>query len=109
MSWLSDTWDDATGAIDSAGEFVEDAVESGIESLGQAADSGLDAASRVARGLGADGVADALTDLGDQVASLTGGAVDELELGQTEQPKELIRGEPAAIAEATTTLGELSS
>ncbi|MGW6374977.1 putative T7SS-secreted protein [Rhodococcus sp. NPDC055112] len=109
MSWLSDTWDDATGAIDSAGEFVEDAVESGIESLGQAADSGLDAASGVARRLGADGVADALTDLGDQVASLTGGAVDELELGQTEQPKELIRGEPAAIAEATTTLNELSS
>ncbi|AQA20951.1 putative Rhs domain protein [Rhodococcus sp. MTM3W5.2] len=109
MSWLSDTWDDATGAIDSAGEFVEDAVESGIESLGQAADSGLDAASGVARRLGADGVADALTDLGDQVASLTGGAVDELELGQTEQPKELIRGEPAAIAEATSTLNELSS
>ncbi|MFC7449722.1 putative T7SS-secreted protein [Rhodococcus daqingensis] len=108
MSWLSDTWDDATGAIDSAGEFVEDAVESGIESLGQAADSGLDAASGVARRLGADGVADALTDLGDQVASLTGGAVDELELGQTEQPKELIRGEPAAIADATGTLKELA-
>ncbi|TQF65809.1 RHS repeat protein [Rhodococcus spelaei] len=108
MSWLSDTWDDATGAINDAGDFVEDALESGVEKLGQAVDAGFDAAAGVARNLGAGGVADALTSAGDEIASRTGGPVDELELEQTDQPDKLIRGEPGAISDATSTLADLS-
>lgn len=109
MTWLSDTWDDAKGALDDAGDFLTDAAESGAEALGQAVDSGLDAAARLARGAGADTIADALTGLGDRVADLTGGAVDELELGQTDEPRELVRGDPSVISEATAVLTELAS
>ena len=109
MSWLSDTWDDAKGAIDDFGDAAENAIESTVENVGQAADSGLDAAAGLAQRVGADGIADTLTDLGDDIASATGGPVDELDLGQTEEPEQLIRGEPSAIAEATTTLTDLAT
>ncbi|QDQ89475.1 hypothetical protein FND50_00895 [Rhodococcus sp. WB9] len=76
MSWLSDTWDDAKGAIDDFGDAAENAIESTVENVGQAADSGLDAAAGLAQRVGADGIADTLTDLGDDIASATGGPVD---------------------------------
>ncbi|NLU81349.1 putative T7SS-secreted protein [Rhodococcus sp. HNM0569] len=101
--------DDVIGGLDKAGDFIEDAVETGIEKGGQAVDSGLDSLSGFARDLGADGVADVLTDISDRVASATGGAVDELELGQTEDPRELIRGDVGAINEALTTLTEMGT
>ncbi|RDI16204.1 hypothetical protein DEU38_12953 [Rhodococcus sp. AG1013] len=90
-------------------DFVEDAAEGVVEKAGQVADAGLDGLAGVARGLGADGVADVLTDLGDRVASSTGGAVDEVELGQTTDPRELIRGDAGAVNEAVTTLTELGT
>ncbi|MGW6695872.1 putative T7SS-secreted protein, partial [Rhodococcus sp. NPDC054953] len=109
MSWLSDTWDDATGAADAAGEFLTDTAESAAETVGQAVDAGLDGAARLARGAGADPVADALAGLGDRIADATGGAVDELELGQSEDPRDLVRGDPAAIADAAAVLADLAS
>ncbi|MGO4205036.1 putative T7SS-secreted protein [Rhodococcus sp. TAF43] len=102
-------WDDVIGGLDKVGDFVEDAAEGVVEKAGQVADAGLDGLAGVARGLGADGVADVLTDLGDRVASSTGGAVDELELGQTTDPRELIRGDAGAVNEAVTTLTELGT
>ena len=109
MSWLSDQWEDAKGFVDDVGDFVTDTAESGAEMVGQAIDAGLDGAARTARNLGADTVADTLTDLGDRVADVTGGAMDELELGQTDDSRDLVRGDAAAIAEAVTVLGELAS
>ncbi|MFD4292852.1 putative T7SS-secreted protein [Rhodococcus sp. NPDC058532] len=105
MSWLSDTWDDATGAVDAAGEFLTDTAESAAETVGQAVDAGLDGAARLARGVGAD----TLAGLGDRIADATGGAVDELELGQSEDPRDLVRGDPAAIADAAAALADLAS
>ncbi|CAM3253804.1 DUF6531 domain-containing protein [Prescottella defluvii] len=102
-------WDDVIGGLDKVGDFVEDAAEGVVEKAGQVADAGLDRLAGVARGLGADGVADVLTDLGDQVASVTGGAVDELELGQTTDPRELIRGDTGVVNEAVRTLTELGA
>ncbi|MEU7765082.1 putative T7SS-secreted protein [Nocardia sp. NPDC049190] len=94
--------------INSVGNAVEGVVESGVEAAGQAADAGLDALAAGALTVGADGVAESLDDLGDRIAAATGGHVDERELGETHDPKELIRGEPAAIhdaAEALRTMG----
>ncbi|MCQ4119490.1 TNT domain-containing protein [Rhodococcus tibetensis] len=109
MSWLSDTWEDAKGMVDDVGDAAEETIESTVENVGQTLDSGLDAAAGLADRVGAGGLSDALTDLGDEIASATGGAVDELDLGQTEEPKELIRGEPSAITEATNTLTDLAT
>ncbi|MFD1811764.1 putative T7SS-secreted protein [Rhodococcus gannanensis] len=109
MSWLSDRWEDAKGVVDEVGDFVTDTAESGAEMVGQVIDAGIDGAARTARNLGADTIADTLTDLGDRVADITGGAIDELELGQTGDPRDLVRGDAAAINEATTVLNELAS
>lgn len=102
MSWLENLADDL-------GESIENAVESGIESAGQAFDSGMDALAERVEHYGATGVSGALTSLGDAVASLTGGEVDELQLGQSDQPRQLIRGDGAAIVGATDTLTSRAS
>ena len=93
--------------VNSIGGAVENAVESVTEKAGELADAGLDAAAGLARTVGADGVAESLDDLGDKIADLAGGEIKERELGQTTDPKELIRGEPSAIHDATETLRKL--
>ncbi|OYD71380.1 putative T7SS-secreted protein [Rhodococcus sp. OK302] len=105
MGWL----ENAAGMVDKIGDRIENSVEDGLESAGQAIDSGLDALAGAANRIGADGVAGALTTLSDSVASITGGQVDELELGQTDQPKELIRGDTSAIFGAVDTLTALTA
>ncbi|MEU8895747.1 putative T7SS-secreted protein [Nocardia sp. NPDC048505] len=91
------------------GDFVEDALEKGVEKVGQIVDDGLDVAADVADTLGAEGVSEFLDDAGDQVASFTGGPVEERELGQTRDPKELIRGDPTAISDAAKNLRDMGS
>ena len=95
------------GIFDNIGDAVEDAAESVTEKAGGVADAGLDAAASAARWAGADGTAEALDDLGDHLVDLTGGEVDERELGETEDPTELVRGEPAAIGHAAEQLRQL--
>ncbi|WP_067474298.1 putative T7SS-secreted protein [Nocardia amamiensis] len=90
--------------LNSVGNAVEGVIEAGVAAAGQAADAGLDALASGAREVGADGVAESLDDLGDRIASATGGPVDERDLGETRDPKELIRGEPSAIHDAAETL-----
>ncbi|MFJ9799775.1 putative T7SS-secreted protein [Streptomyces sp. NPDC101145] len=59
--------------------------------------------------VGAEGVADAVEDLGDAVASSLGASVGEQQLGQTEQADELIHGKPAAIAATVKNLHDFES
>ncbi|WP_066912951.1 putative T7SS-secreted protein [Millisia brevis] len=94
--------------FDAAGEAVSGAVESGAEAVGQAVDSALDRVADGARALGADSVGSFFDDVGDRVASATGGAVGERELGETEDPRELIRGDAGAIVAVADTLNGLA-
>ncbi|MFD3592916.1 putative T7SS-secreted protein [Nocardia sp. NPDC058640] len=50
-----------------------------------------------------------LDDLGDKVVDATGGAVPEKQLGETTDPKELIRGEPAKISEVSEHVGKIGT
>ncbi|WP_024805990.1 putative T7SS-secreted protein [Nocardia sp. BMG51109] len=95
--------------VDDLGDSIEDGVENAVEGLGRAADAGLDLVSEGADAIGLDGAAEALDDLGDNIASGTGGDVGEEELGETEDPKELIRGEPAEIGSTADTLQKFAS
>ncbi|MFE9575344.1 putative T7SS-secreted protein [Nocardia sp. NPDC006044] len=95
--------------LNSVGDAVEGVVESGIQAAGQAADAGLDALASGARMVGADGAAESLDDLGDRIASATGGPVDEHELGETRDPKQLVRGEPSAIHDAAEALRKMGT
>ncbi|QLY30100.1 hypothetical protein H0264_33810 [Nocardia huaxiensis] len=100
--WINDR-------IDTAGDWLEDKAESVTAKVGELADSGLDGLAGVARQLGADGVAEALDDFGDELVSLAGGEVQERDLGETKDPKELIRGEPSAIHDVAEKLRNLAT
>lgn len=100
--WLEDKANQVGGA-------VEDAVETATAKAGEVFDDALDVGADVARGVGLDSYGEYLDDLGDQVSSALGGQIEERELGDTENPKELIRGEPSAITESGTSLGKLST
>ncbi|MCH0538507.1 RHS repeat protein [Streptomyces sp. MUM 203J] len=84
----------ASGAKRKAGEgidYVTDKVGGGLERLG------------------ADDLADKVEDWGDATASSLGAKVDEQQLGQTEQPDELIHGRPARITDTTKNLRDFES
>ncbi|MFI1236225.1 putative T7SS-secreted protein [Nocardia salmonicida] len=94
--------------IDKVGSAIEDGVEDLAEGAGQVIDDGLDVVGDAAGYVGLDSVDDALDDLGDNIASATGGDVEEEELGQTEDPKALILGEPSEIGSAAETLKKMA-
>ncbi|ASF07181.1 hypothetical protein NBRGN_080_00320 [Nocardia brasiliensis NBRC 14402] len=98
-------WD----VVNDIGEAIEDGVEAVVEGVGQVADDALDLLSDGAKAIGLDGIAEGLDDLGDNIASGTGGDVEEEELGATEDPKELIRGEPTEISSTAQTLQKMAT
>ncbi|MGY0499827.1 putative T7SS-secreted protein [Nocardia sp. FBN12] len=95
--------------IDKVGSAIEDGVEDLVEGAGQVIDDGLDMVGDAAGYVGLDSVDDALDDLGDNIAAATGGDVEEEELGQTEDPKELILGEPSEIGSTAETLKKMAA
>ncbi|WP_157762538.1 putative T7SS-secreted protein [Nocardia yamanashiensis] len=94
--------------LDNLVDIIDRGVEKATETLGHAADTVLEGQAALADKLGLDGVSEFLNDLGDQIESITGGAVDERELWQSEDPKELIRGEPSEIDSVVKTLGKMA-
>ncbi|MCA2210830.1 putative T7SS-secreted protein [Nocardia rosealba] len=94
--------------IDKVGSAIEDGVENVVEGAGQIIDDGLDVVGDAAKHVGLEKFGNALDDLGDNIASATGGDVEEEELGRTEDPKELILGEPSEIGSAAETLTKMA-
>ncbi len=95
--------------LNDLGDKIEDGLETATEKAGQAYNTVLDAESKVAKAVGADGLSNFLDDLGDKIVDATGGAVPEKELGETTDPKELIRGDVAKINEVAEHLGTIGT
>lgn len=85
--------------LDSGLGKIEHGVGWGKKKLGEGADWAAHQTGDMLESVGADGVADAIEDAGDRIASAMGAAVDEQQLGQTEQPNELIHGRASTIRE----------
>ncbi|MFG2264766.1 putative T7SS-secreted protein [Streptomyces sp. NPDC048720] len=81
-----------TGSLKSGYDHVKRAtghvVDEGAHGVGDALDWA-----------GAHGVADKVDDWGDDTASKLGAHVDEQQLGESEDPKELVHGDPAKLRE----------
>lgn len=88
IDWLNDRGEDIAQGFEAAVEWTGDRVEDGFRWTADRADD-----------IGWEGGRDFLNDAGTEVASFTGAEVDELELGQTSDPKDLIVGEPDKIQE----------
>ncbi|MFF2204270.1 putative T7SS-secreted protein [Streptomyces sp. NPDC058145] len=82
---------------------VTGAVKSGYDhakrATGHVIDEGAHGVGDTLDYVGAHGVADKVDDWGDETASKLGAHVDEQQLGETEEPKELIHGSPAKLRE----------
>ncbi|MER6971125.1 putative T7SS-secreted protein [Nocardioides sp. NPDC000445] len=99
--WLRDRANDV-------GETVEGAIDDGAELLGEGveqvshvAEDGLDA-------IGAESAADWVREHGDQLADQLGADVGEMQLGETEDPKQLIHGDTGKIDEDVSHLDDLA-
>ncbi|MEU9122473.1 putative T7SS-secreted protein [Streptomyces sp. NPDC048506] len=102
MSWLGDF---ANKVGEGASEFT-DAVERGA---GEVVEFGADKAGDVLDAVGADGAADAVRSGGDKLAGALGAHVDERQLGETEDPKQLIHGDVEKINESASHLKDFSA
>ncbi|WP_249358713.1 putative T7SS-secreted protein [Gordonia sp. ALPHA1B1] len=74
-----------------------DVFEGGKEVVGGLVDGATELLGGGLRAVGLDSIATNVEDLGDGVANSLGAMPDEQQLGQTNDPKELILGDPAGI------------
>ncbi|MFE2426582.1 putative T7SS-secreted protein [Streptomyces sp. NPDC059373] len=87
MSWgLNNLGDALEGAYDGTKKLVGEGIDTATDVAGGALDT-----------VGLHSAADAVEDFGDRAASALGADVAEQQLGQSEEPKELVHGDAEAI------------
>ncbi|MGW9429300.1 putative T7SS-secreted protein, partial [Streptomyces decoyicus] len=97
---LGDMLGDVKDGINSAADTVGNAVDGVKEAAGEAVDYASDKTADTLDFVGADGAAKAVRSAGDDVADALGAQVDERQLGESDDPKELIHGDVARINES---------
>lgn len=90
--------------INSAAEKAGNAVDGIKEAAGEAVDSASDMTADALDYVGADSAAKTVRSAGDDVADALGAQVDERQLGESDDPKELIHGDVAKINESAAHL-----
>ncbi|MEV5122273.1 putative T7SS-secreted protein [Streptomyces decoyicus] len=101
---LGDMLGDVKDGINSAADTVGNAVDGVKEAAGEAVDYASDKTADTLDFVGADGAAKAVRSAGDDVADALGAQVDERQLGESDDPKELIHGDVARINESAAHL-----
>ncbi|RST11818.1 type IV secretion protein Rhs [Streptomyces sp. WAC05374] len=86
-----------------------DLWEAGEKVVGMGVDKGTDALGEVLDHVGAEGVAESVTDWGDSAASALGAEVGEKQLGQSEEASELIHGQASKITASANSLRDFSA
>ncbi|MGY5129487.1 putative T7SS-secreted protein [Streptomyces nigrescens] len=90
--------------INSAADKAGNAVDGIKEAAGEAVDSATDMTADALDYVGADGAAKTVRSAGDDVADALGAQVAERQLGESDDPKELIHGDVAKINESAAHL-----
>ncbi|GHB33687.1 putative T7SS-secreted protein [Streptomyces chryseus] len=84
-------------AINKVGDGIGSALDSAKEGVGEAVNWTTDKTAVGLTELGADGMAEGVRDFGEGVNNRLGGNVQERQLGESNEPTELIHGSPAAL------------
>nr|WSY52137.1 DUF6531 domain-containing protein [Streptomyces sp. NBC_00886] len=87
-------------AINSGLGRVGDVVDAGKKLVGEGVDKGTDVAGDALDKVGAHGLANRVEKAGDRIASDLGATPGEQQLGQSEQPENLVHGDAKAIRAA---------
>ncbi|WP_035846706.1 putative T7SS-secreted protein [Kitasatospora azatica] len=88
------------GFLDSVGDGLEGLYKDGKKAVGQAIDQNAHALGGMLDFVGLHEAAHAVDKFGDKVADNLGAQVGELQLGDTDDPKELVHGDVKAITES---------
>jgi hypothetical protein len=107
--WISDRAGDVKDGLDAGGEWLEEQYEDGKEWVGETIDSGSEYLAEGLDYVGWESAADFVEETGDDIADSLGAEVDEMELGQTDDPKQLVHGEVERIQETITHLENFST
>ncbi|MFF0010429.1 putative T7SS-secreted protein [Streptomyces sp. NPDC005374] len=83
--------------VDDFGDGLESASDSLNKGVGEVVNWGTDKTAGLLSDVGAEGAAEKVRDFGESVNNRLGGTVSERELGQTEDPRELIHGSEGAL------------
>ena len=83
--------------IDKAGDGLESAAKGLNKGMGEAVNWTADQGADVLSAVGADGLAEGVRDFGEGVNNRLGGEVAERQLGESEDPKELVHGSAGAL------------
>ncbi|WP_392671536.1 putative T7SS-secreted protein [Streptomyces sp. LN785] len=95
-------------AVNSVGDGIEHGVDKVKKKAGEIIDDGAHIVGDGLEHVGLDDAADWVEDHGDHIADDLGAHVAEQQLGQSEEPDELLHGDPAKIREAVLHLAKLS-
>ncbi|MGW4162808.1 putative T7SS-secreted protein [Streptomyces sp. NPDC004788] len=95
--------------FDKGADIVGDGIDWGKRKVGEGVDKATDAVGWGLEQVGADGWADKVEDWGDGAASWLGAEVGEAQLGQTDEPDELVHGKTGDITAAVTNLRDFQS
>ncbi|MEK2476211.1 putative T7SS-secreted protein [Streptomyces noursei] len=102
MNWLGDG---VNKVAEGVGEFT-DAVERGA---GEAVEFGADKLGDGLEAIGADGAAAKVRSGGDELAGALGAHVDERQLGETEDPKQIVHGDVEKLNETVSHLKDFAA
>ncbi|MCF3145143.1 putative T7SS-secreted protein [Streptomyces platensis] len=102
MSWVGD----AVNAVGEGASKITGAIERGA---GEVIEHGADLTGDALEAAGLDDAGHAVRSAGADVAGALGAHVDERQLGETEDPKELIHGDVEKINETASHLKDFSS
>ncbi|MEU4210383.1 putative T7SS-secreted protein [Streptomyces sp. NPDC026206] len=106
---MNGPWDLAEKGFNKGGELFEKGVDEAKKATGKVVDKGTDLAADGLDTVGAHGTARKVEQWGDKTASDLGAAVSEHQLGQTEDPKELVHGDVGEIVATVTHLRNFQS
>lgn len=95
--------------VDDAGEYLQGAYEDGKEDLGGLVNSGDHGLGGLLEEVGLEGASDFVDARGDDFADSMGAGVAEMELGETQDAKQVVHGEVARIEEVVTHLEKFAS
>ncbi|WP_329584810.1 hypothetical protein OG500_30945 [Kitasatospora sp. NBC_01250] len=88
------------GLLDSVGDGLEGLYKDGKKAVGKVVDGNAHTVGGVLDFVGLHDVAHAVDRFGDQVADDMGAQVGEVQLGDSDDPKDLVHGDVKAIAES---------
>ncbi|MER0480418.1 putative T7SS-secreted protein [Streptomyces sp. Edi2] len=101
---LGDILGDVKDGINSTADKIGNAVDGAKEAAGEAVDYTTDKTADVLDAFGAEGAAKSVRSAGDDVADALGAQVAERQLGESDDPKELVHGDVAKINESAAHL-----